>query len=81
MLRLNSCEMCSFGLHGVGLCDGLVEAIGRVTVTGAVGRSFTAHPKLDPVTGAWCGCCCYVPYIARLCCCSAGNSGLARGLA
>jgi carotenoid cleavage dioxygenase len=44
------------------MCDGLVEAIGRVTVTGAVGRSFTAHPKLDPVTGGRCGC--YVPLIA-----------------
>jgi carotenoid cleavage dioxygenase-like enzyme len=33
------------------MCDGLVEAVGRVAVTGAVGRSFTAHPKLDPATG------------------------------
>jgi hypothetical protein len=31
------------------MCDGLAEAIGMVTVTGAVGRSFTAHPK--PASG------------------------------
>jgi hypothetical protein len=33
------------------LCDGLVEAVGRLQVSGPVGNSFTAHPKLDPVTG------------------------------
>eukprot|EP00775_Hariotina_reticulata_P002346 gene2346-2652_t len=33
------------------LCDGLVEAVGRLTVSGPVGNSFTAHPKLDPATG------------------------------
>jgi carotenoid cleavage dioxygenase-like enzyme len=39
------------------MCDGLAEAISRVTVTGAVGRSFTAHPKLDPATSGWHGFC------------------------
>lgn len=33
------------------MCDGLLEAVGRVTVSGPVGKSFTAHPKLDAVTG------------------------------
>lgn len=33
------------------LCDGLLEAVGRLQVSGPVGNSFTAHPKLDPVTG------------------------------
>lgn len=33
------------------MCDGLIEAVGRVAVSGPVGRSFTAHPKVDPVTG------------------------------
>jgi carotenoid cleavage dioxygenase len=55
------------------MCDGLVEAIGRVTVTGAVGRSFTAHPKLDPATGGWLllkadadmlSCCCSTMWLA-----------------
>lgn len=33
------------------MCSGLLEAVGRLTVSGPVGKSFTAHPKLDPVTG------------------------------
>lgn len=33
-------------------CDGLLEAVGRLTVSAPAGPSFTAHPKLDPLTGA-----------------------------
>jgi hypothetical protein len=32
-------------------CDGLLETVGRVTLGGWGPRSFTAHPKFDPVTG------------------------------
>lgn len=32
-------------------CAGLVECLGRVTVSGPAGRSFTAHPKLCSKTG------------------------------
>ncbi|KAI8470686.1 MAG: carotenoid cleavage dioxygenase [Monoraphidium minutum] len=33
-------------------CDGLLETVGRVSLGKAwAGRSFTAHPKLDPETG------------------------------
>ncbi|KAK9808682.1 hypothetical protein WJX72_001857 [[Myrmecia] bisecta] len=33
------------------LCEGLVETLGRVRYGGAVKHPFTAHPKVDPVTG------------------------------
>jgi len=33
------------------LCNGLLETIGRVTLEGKLHSSFTAHPKVDPVTG------------------------------
>lgn len=33
-------------------CDGLLETLGRVKVGGWRGSSFTAHPKIDPETGA-----------------------------
>jgi carotenoid cleavage dioxygenase-like enzyme len=32
-------------------CDGLLETVGRVKLGGWRASSFTAHPKVDPVTG------------------------------
>ena len=34
------------------LCTGLLETLGRTTFGGRLGTNFTAHPKLDPATGA-----------------------------
>lgn len=33
------------------LCNGIVDTLGRVTFGGRVNHPFTAHPKVDPVTG------------------------------
>lgn len=33
------------------LCEGAVETMGRMGFDGAVHHAFTAHPKVDPVTG------------------------------
>ncbi len=34
------------------LCNGIVDTLGRVTFGGKVNHPFTAHPKVDPKTGA-----------------------------
>lgn len=34
------------------MCDGLIQTLGRVTFGGKVDHPFTAHPKIDPKTGA-----------------------------
>lgn len=36
------------------LCNGVVETLGRVRYDGKVKHPFTAHPKVDPVTGDLC---------------------------
>ncbi len=33
------------------LCNGIVDTLGRMTFGGKVNHPFTAHPKVDPVTG------------------------------
>jgi carotenoid cleavage dioxygenase-like enzyme len=33
------------------LCNGVIETLGRVDYNGKLKHAFTAHPKLDPVTG------------------------------
>ncbi|KAK9918068.1 hypothetical protein WJX75_000916 [Coccomyxa subellipsoidea] len=33
------------------LCDGIVDTLGRITFGGKVKHPFTAHPKVDPITG------------------------------
>ncbi len=32
-------------------CDGLLETLGRVDFDGRMSHNFTAHPKIDPITG------------------------------
>ena len=34
------------------LCDGVVDTLGRLTFGNKVRHPFTAHPKVDPMTGA-----------------------------
>ena len=34
------------------LCNGIVDTLGRMTFEGRVNHPFTAHPKVDPKTGA-----------------------------
>ena len=33
-------------------CNGIVDTIGRVSFGGKIAHPFTAHPKVDPLTGA-----------------------------
>ena len=33
-------------------CNGVIDTLGRVTFDGKVSHPFTAHPKVDPLTGA-----------------------------